>query len=227
MMMLRLGQPEIGHDLDHALRGALADPRGSTPDVGGQATTDEVFDRIRQELRKRLATFPARSDAEESDLTDIGRVHHTGLTVRDLNRSVAFYRDLLGCLVVMEQSKVGGYLAAIVGYPGASVRMAHLKAHSGELVIELFEYVSPATMDLDLEPAKVGNAHLCLLVPDLDAVYARLEPAGVDFFSAPVDIDTGANAGGKGVYLRDPDGIILELFEPAPTTEAGRTIFGS
>jgi lactoylglutathione lyase len=160
-------------------------------------------------------------------LTDIGRVHHTGLTVRDLDRSVAFYRDLLGCSVVMEQSKVGGYLAAIVGYPDVSVRMAHLRAPSGELVIELFEYVSPPTIDVELEPAKVGNAHLCFLVPDLDAVYARLVPTGVSFFSPPVVVDTGANAGGKGLYLRDPDGIVLELFEPAPSTEAGRTIFGS
>ena len=160
-------------------------------------------------------------------MNDIGRIHHTGLTVRDLDRSVAFYCNLLGCSVVMEQQKTGGYLAAIVGYPGADVRMAHLKAHSGELVIELFEYVSPVAIDSQLEPAKVGNAHLCFLVSDLEAVYRRLEPAGVDFFSPPVDIDTGANTGGKGLYLRDPDGIVLELFEPAPTTEAGRTIFGS
>jgi catechol 2,3-dioxygenase-like lactoylglutathione lyase family enzyme len=94
-------------------------------------------------------------------------------------------------------------------------------------VIELFEYVSPPTIDVELEPAKVGNAHLCFLVPDLDAVYARLVPTGVSFFSPPVVVDTGANAGGKGLYLRDPDGIVLELFEPAPSTEAGRTIFGS
>jgi catechol 2,3-dioxygenase-like lactoylglutathione lyase family enzyme len=94
-------------------------------------------------------------------------------------------------------------------------------------VIELFQYLDPVTIEADLEPAKVGNAHLCFMVPDLDATYARLLPTGVDFFSAPVVIDTGANAGGKGLYLRDPDGITIELFEPAPTTEAGRTIFGT
>jgi len=158
---------------------------------------------------------------------DIGRVHHTGLTVRDLDRSVAFYRELLGCSVAMEQDKTGGYLAAIVGYPEASVRMAHLRAPAGELVIELFQYLDPVSIDTDLEPAKVGNAHLCFLLPDLDATYARLSAAGVGFFSPPIVIDTGANAGGKGLYLRDPDGITIELFEPAPTTEAGRTIFGT
>jgi catechol 2,3-dioxygenase-like lactoylglutathione lyase family enzyme len=53
-------------------------------------------------------------------------LHHTGLTVRDLDRSLAFYRDVLGMEVLFEQEKQGGYLAAIVGYPEAHVRMAHL-----------------------------------------------------------------------------------------------------
>jgi catechol 2,3-dioxygenase-like lactoylglutathione lyase family enzyme len=158
-------------------------------------------------------------------MSDIGRVQHIGLTVRNLGRSVAFYRDLLGCSVVMEQEKSGGYLAAIVGYPDASVRMAHLRAPSGDLVIELFEYVTPEPLKAELEPARIGNAHLCFLLPDLDVTYARLKQSGVEFFSGPVAVDTGANAGGKGLYLRDPDGITIELFQPVPTTEAGRTIY--
>ena len=72
-----------------------------------------------------------------------GRIHHTGYTVSDLDRSVAFYRDLLGCEVIAEQEKQGGYLAAIVGYPDAHVRMAHLRLPGGEHVVELFEYLTP------------------------------------------------------------------------------------
>jgi len=151
---------------------------------------------------------------------DIGAVHHTGLTVRDLDRSVAFYRDVLGCSVIMEQEKVGGYLAAIVGYPNASVRMAHLYDAAGRHVIELFEYRAPDLLDAELEPRRIGNAHLCFVVADLVAVHERLVQAGVELFSPPVPIDTGVNAGGYGLYLRDPDGITLELFQPAPGTAA-------
>jgi lactoylglutathione lyase len=157
---------------------------------------------------------------------DIGRIHHTGLTVRDLDRSVAFYRDVLGCSVVFEQEKTGGYLADIVGYPGASVRMTHLRAPAGDHVIELFQYLEPLVLDADLEPARLGNAHLCFLVPDLAATFARLESAGIVFHSAPIDVDTGANAGGRGIYLRDPDGITLELFQPAPASAAAEAVFG-
>ena len=82
----------------------------------------------------------------------VERLHHTGFTVSSLDRSVAFYRDLLGCEVIAAQEKEGGYLAAIVGYPDAHVRMAHLRVPGGEHVVELFEYLAPAGDRADVAP---------------------------------------------------------------------------
>jgi lactoylglutathione lyase len=141
-------------------------------------------------------------------------LHHTGLTVRDLPRSLAFYRDVLGMEVLFEQEKEGGYLAAIVGYPDAHVRMAHLAFPGDDHRLELFEYVAPEPRGEPGEPRDVGITHVCLRVDDVDALVDRLQRAGATFFSAPVVVDTGANAGGRGVYLRDPEGVILELFQP-------------
>lgn len=156
-------------------------------------------------------------------MRDIHHVHHVGLTVSDLDRSVDFYTHHLGCTTVMAQEKEGGYLATIVGYPDAHVRMAHLCA-AGDLVIELFEYYAPQTRTTDLEPRLIGNPHLCFVVDDLRAVHDRLVSADIEFLSEPVPIDTGVNAGGMGVYLRDPDGIVIELFQsPAPTAASGVT----
>jgi catechol 2,3-dioxygenase-like lactoylglutathione lyase family enzyme len=146
--------------------------------------------------------------------SEVSRVHHTGYTVSDLDRSLTFYRDLLGCEVVATQSKQGGYLAAIVGYPDAHVRMAHLRAPDSTHVIELFEYLAPEPGRAETEPRNVGVAHLCFVVDDLAATYERLRDAGVDFFSPPVEVDTGINTGGYSLYLRDPDGIPMELFQP-------------
>jgi catechol 2,3-dioxygenase-like lactoylglutathione lyase family enzyme len=145
-------------------------------------------------------------------------LHHTCYTVSDLDRSVAFYRDVLGCEVMAEQEKEGGYLAAIVGYPDAHVRMAHLRVPGTEHVIELFEYLAPAGTRADVEPRNVGASHLCFLVDDLPALYEGLREKGVDsFVSPPVEVDTGVNKGGYALYLRDPDGISVELFQPPAT----------
>lgn len=147
-------------------------------------------------------------------MIDVVSVHHTGFTVRDLDRSVDFYTRVLGFSTVMEQEKTGGYFAAIVGYADASVRMAHLRDPSGHMTLELFEYRHPITIEADLEPARLGNAHLCLVVNDLAASYQHLVDLGVECVSPPVAIDSGANAGGAGLYFSDPDGITFELFQP-------------
>jgi catechol 2,3-dioxygenase-like lactoylglutathione lyase family enzyme len=146
-------------------------------------------------------------------MSGLAGVHHMSLTVSDLARSLAFYRDLIGLEVVMEQEKEGGYLAAITGYPDAHVRMAHLETPGGHR-LELFEYVSPAGGKADVEPRNVGAPHVCFLVEDIHAAYERLCRAGVRTVSPPVEVDTGANRGGFGLYLRDPDGITMELFQP-------------
>jgi catechol 2,3-dioxygenase-like lactoylglutathione lyase family enzyme len=145
----------------------------------------------------------------------VSRLHHTCYTVSDLDRSVAFYRDLLVCEVLATQEKEGGYLAAIVGDPEAHVRMAHLRVPGSEHVIELFEYLAPDGGRVEPEPWDTGASHICFIVSDLPAVYDALREQGVtSFVSEPVEVDTGVNKGGSALYLRDPDGVIIELFQP-------------
>jgi catechol 2,3-dioxygenase-like lactoylglutathione lyase family enzyme len=150
----------------------------------------------------------------------VSGLHHTCYTVSSLDRSLAFYRDALGCEVLATQEKEGGYLAAIVGYPDAHVRMAHLRVPGSDHVIELFQYLAPQGDHADVEPRNVGASHLCFLVDDLPAFYEQLRERGVtSFVSPPVEVDTGINTGGYALYVRDPDGIMVELFQPP----AGRT----
>lgn len=143
-------------------------------------------------------------------------LHHTSLTVRDLDRALAFYRDLLGMEVLFEQEKKGGYLAEIVGYDNAHVRMAQLAFPGGGHRLELFQYLQPEPRGRPGDPRDIGITHVCLLVDDLGPLHGRLRDAGLEFYSDPIRVDTGVNAGGTGVYLHDPDGITLELFQPPP-----------
>jgi catechol 2,3-dioxygenase-like lactoylglutathione lyase family enzyme len=149
-------------------------------------------------------------------------MHHTSLTVSDLDRSLAFYRYVLGLEVVMQQEKDRGYLAKITGYPDAHIRMAHLKLPSGEHRLELFQYVSPPGTRADVEPHNVGAPHICFLVEDIHTTYDRLQAAGAQVLSEPIELESGVNKGGFSLYFRDPDGITMELFQPARRWEERR-----
>ena len=143
-------------------------------------------------------------------------LHHTGLTVADMDRSLHFWRDAMGMEVVFQQEKAGGYLEAITGEPGAHVLMTHVAFDGEGPRIELFQYLAPSGGQHRLRPADQGFVHICVACDDLDERLERLTAAGGIPLSKPVEIDTGVNRGGRGVYLRDPDGYVVELFERPP-----------
>ena len=148
-------------------------------------------------------------------------IFHTGLTVSDLDRSIAFYRDLLGLELVSQWDSAQPYLRTIVGYPDAELRIALLRLPRGGVAasghhIELLEYRAPRGVRGDARTFNPGNAHVAFMVEDLAAAYADLKAKGVRFKSAPVEIIHGRNRGAKAVYCLDPDDITLELVQPAP-----------
>ena len=138
--------------------------------------------------------------------------HHTGFSVVDMERSIAFYA-LLGCVVIWRREVTDAYFRTIVGLPDTVVQAAHLRVPGSDLVIELFQY-QPQLPAAALVPDVPGHAHVCFVVDDLPTAYAELLAKGVRFRSEPVLITAGVNAGGYGVYLLDPSGITLELFQP-------------
>lgn len=151
----------------------------------------------------------------------VAGIFHTGITVSDLERSIAFYRDCLGLELVTQWESSQPYLRTVVGFPDAELRIALLRVPgtaagvSGHH-IELLEYRTPRGERGDPRTCNPGNAHVAFVVEDLDAVHARLCARGVRFKSAPVEVTHGRNAGAKAVYLLDPDDVTLEFIQPAP-----------
>lgn len=152
---------------------------------------------------------------------------HFSFTVSDLERSIAFYRDLLGLRLVHRMVHDQKYTSSQIGFADALLKVALFNvadmpqgsSPSGH-VLELIEYVNPRGEPLNAATNRPGAAHLALQVDDLEAEFARLKAAGVQFRSeAPVPITHGRHSGGLTCYLLDPDGITLELIElPLPFT---------
>ena len=135
-------------------------------------------------------------------------IHHTAISTRNLETSLAFYRDLLGFEPVMDFSWPEGTsdINRTHQLEQTAARVVMLKA--GNSMIELFEYATPTPKSA--EPNRRlcdhGLTHICLDVDEIDAEYARLEAAGMRFHCAPVDYGTV-----KTTYGRDPDGNMIEL----------------
>lgn len=158
-------------------------------------------------------------------MTAVGVVH-TGFTVKDLDRSVRWYTEMLGMVEVKRQHSDTAYTRRLVGMDDAVLEIAFLAlqeaAGAGRPILELIQYTAPAGAEVDLSTNNVGNGHLALAVEDLEAVHRELADSGVTFRNPPVEIDAGANRGSWACYLEDPDGITIELFQPGPLTMVAR-----
>ena len=150
---------------------------------------------------------------------------HVGLSVANLNRSIAFYRDVFGRDVVEQGTFAGEQYETILGLKGASGKVASLQA--GSMEIELFEFSqpSPKPAQPDRPVCDLGITHFCIEVTDIEARYERLKNAGVSFHCPPLEFFGRAVA----TYGRDPDGNVFELLqmtkaakETAPRGDRGR-----
>ena len=141
----------------------------------------------------------------------ITSVNHTSFTVSDLDRSISFYRDLLGMELMSLAGRDPAFVEKVTGIPGANLKVAYLQAPGHRL--ELIQYFSPPGKKLELQTNNVGCAHLAFNVDDLPKMYADLKAKGVHFKSAPLEVSAGPNKGTLTVYFTDPDGITLEFLQ--------------
>ena len=139
---------------------------------------------------------------------------HTGITVMNLDRSLAFWRDVLGFELSHRAHQTGDLAAEITGVIGAEILIAVLKTPTGHK-IELLEYLAPADRShVDPKPCDVGSVHVALTVDDLDAVLSAIAPFGWKAAGTPQMLGSGPNAGKRVIYVRDADGTTIELMQP-------------
>jgi catechol 2,3-dioxygenase-like lactoylglutathione lyase family enzyme len=131
-------------------------------------------------------------------------IHHVSLTVADVDRSISFYKRF-GLEVQSRADTSGPDVEEGTGVPGAQLDEAFLSG--ANVLLELIKYNE---MKSGQAPANntIGSAHVCFRVRNMPEVYNDLRNAGVEFISAP-------HRQGKldWVYLKDPDGITVELLE--------------
>jgi catechol 2,3-dioxygenase-like lactoylglutathione lyase family enzyme len=130
------------------------------------------------------------------------------LTVKNIERSIAFYRDVAGM-------ETGEYLESeskefdrLTNNQGAKLKVIHLT--TGTFMLQLIEYVAAGGTTLDLHHNNVGSPHMCFYVPDVEATYTELKARGDVTITSDV-IQIAPNM--RSFYTEDPDGVPVEFLQ--------------
>jgi len=145
----------------------------------------------------------------------VTRIDHVGITVSDVDRALGFYRDLLGLRVCADSTLTEPDVAELLGLDSVSLRIVDLDSGDGRIV-ELIQYLQPKGRRIAYESSDPATAHIAFTVDDLVAVRDRLSDAGATIVSRrPITISEpgGDFDGAICLYVRDPDGAILELVQ--------------
>jgi catechol 2,3-dioxygenase-like lactoylglutathione lyase family enzyme len=144
----------------------------------------------------------------------VASVVKVGMTVSELDKSVAFFQDVLSFKKVSEREVVGKALEEETGVFGLRCRIAELRI--GDETLELTEYV--ASSGRPYPEASRSNdrwfQHIAIITSDMDAAYATLRQHKVKFASTGPQTLPNWNKNAAGIsafYFHDPDGHVLEV----------------
>lgn len=159
------------------------------------------------------ATLAAAGHPQEEAARGVVRV---GMTVSNLDESIAFFRDVLDFELIDEREAGGDSVEALYGVFGSLVRTARMRL--GEEEIELTEFLAPEGRPIPVDSRSNDQwfQHIAIITPDMDAAYAHLRERSIRHASAgPQRLpDWNPNAGGiKAFYFKDGDGHVLEILE--------------
>lgn len=148
----------------------------------------------------------------------IGRIYHVGLTVTNMDKSISFYRDILGLRFEGEILMTGEETNRLFQRECSGVRVAYLNGSDqiNAAPVELIQFLDTTVKRNASDLFTTSISEVCFFTDDIDLVYQRLINNNVECLSSPQYFDFTAQGFGKSkaLYFKDPDGIILELMQP-------------
>jgi catechol 2,3-dioxygenase-like lactoylglutathione lyase family enzyme len=149
-------------------------------------------------------------------LVSTSHVESVGMTVENVDRSVAFYRNVLGFQLISETDKAGPEFERLTGLQQAQAREVRLRL--GDEWLVLTEFITPRGLPFPNDSCSNDHwfQHVAIVVRDMDEAYEVLCRHGVEHASiAPQRLPdwNSAAAGIQAFYFRDPDGHYLEVIE--------------
>ena len=134
---------------------------------------------------------------------------HTGIITKDLDKSIQFYRDILGLEVIQEMTDSSIYINKITNIKNGIAKFAKLRMNDGS-VLELLCYPSHPSSPHCLSILNVGICHIALRVKSAIDTYKHLKKNKITTLSEPVLSSEGI---AKVFFCLDPDEVRVEIVE--------------
>ena len=138
----------------------------------------------------------------------MAELFHIGLTVKNIERSIAFYRDVAGMQASEYLEAESKEFDRLTNNQGAQLKVIYMKA--GTFLLQLIEYAAAGGTTLDLHHNNVGSPHMSLYVPDVEAKYQELKNRGDVTITSEI-IQIAPNM--RSFYTEDPDGVPVEFLQ--------------
>ena len=163
----------------------------------------------------------------------VSTFHHVGFTVRDIEESYRFYRDVVGMRLWNQEAELdvkppeelkrdvtaagleinsvrSDAFDRLTNNPGSEIKYLNLESADRTLVFQLIEYVAGGRVGVDLDHNVPGSMHMSFFVDDVDAKRAEVEQRGdVKIISDVVQITPSM----RSFYVADPDGVPIEFIQ--------------
>jgi len=135
---------------------------------------------------------------------------HVGIVVKDLAKTTDFWTNLIGFKLHIDAKEVSPYIDELLGIANPELRTVKLIDQNG-FIIEILEFANyPAKDNWEGNLATTGLTHIALTVSDLETLTTKLKENDYKFIS---EIKNSPNGAVKVVFLRGPEGLMLELVE--------------
>ncbi len=138
----------------------------------------------------------------------IKKFSHSGFIVKNLDRSLEFYKDILGMELKMRWIETPEQCDVGMGVPGCTIELAQLVGYGSE--VELIQFLTEEGTDAPIAPNHIGIGHISFEVNDLVSMIKYLESKGVKMASERMIVP---ELNITWVLALDPDGIRIELMQ--------------
>lgn len=141
-------------------------------------------------------------------------IGHTGLVVANIEKEVAFYRDVIGLTIVQEKNIVAPENGGHTAIPSVHRKLVFMGHPNSEHMLELVCYIDPPSPSgQPLDRHQINSIHISFNVSGLEKLYKDFLTKGVKFLTPPKLTHRKEGGQARICYAQDPEGNWLEFIE--------------